>query len=156
MHVPSTLASTTVTATAPTGAEVAILPSDAGTADGHQVSLAEGENLVAVMVHNGSSARMYTVTVVKASVVVLTSDAMVSAVTFSGIDDFVFDGSERTHEARFVAGLERTTVTVTAAAGALVQISPADVDGMGRGPSGRSGPRDDRGDGEGGVQRTAR
>ncbi len=127
--VPHALASTTVTATTSHGgAEVEITPPDAdGTLDGHQVSLAVGETVVAATVtaEDGETTQSYTVAVTRAR----SNDATLSGLALSGVDYGAFASGTTTYAAEVAHAVESTTVRPTAShPGARFAIAPADAD----------------------------
>ena len=106
-----------------------------GTADaddsteGHQWSLALGDNTLEVTVSDGTDSRTYTITVTRVDVDALSDDATLSSLTVDGaeVDGFADD----VHSYALRVDHDVVSVTVTAAAAetaAEVTITPADAD----------------------------
>ena len=112
------VSTTTVTATAShTGASVSIAP-------GAEVSLAEGENEIAVTVtaEDGLTTRTYTVAVTRAA---SSDDATLSALSLSGINIGTFSSTVTAYTAEVGNGVAATTVTATPShSAASVSIAP--------------------------------
>ena len=105
-EVENGISTTTVTATAShTGASVSIAP-------GAEVSLAEGENEIAVTVtaEDGLTTRTYTVAVTRAA---SSDDATLSALSLSGIDIGTFSSTVTAYTAQVGNRVATTTVTAT-------------------------------------------
>ena len=101
---------------------------DDGT-EGHQWSLALGDNTLEITVSDGTHSRTYTITVVKVDVDALSDDATLSSLSVdgAGVDGFAPDvGGYRVRVAHDAA---TATVAATATeAAARVAITPADAD----------------------------
>ncbi|MCY4572352.1 MAG: cadherin-like beta sandwich domain-containing protein [Gemmatimonadetes bacterium] len=123
-------AETTVDATAShSAATMAIVPADAdATADGHQVALSVGSNVITVRVtaEDGTTQQDYTVSVTRDGAP--SSDATLSALTLSGVD-LTFDPATTDYTASVGNDVDETTVTALQThSSASVAISPADAD----------------------------
>ena len=112
------ISTTTVTATANhAGASVSIAP-------GAEVSLAEGENEIAVTAtaEDGLTTRTYTVAVTRAA---SSDDATLSALSLSGINIGTFSSTVTAYTAEVGNGVAATTVTATPShSAASVSIAP--------------------------------
>ena len=111
-------------------ATMAIVPADADAdaANGHQVALRVGSNVITVRVtaEDGTTERDYTVTVTRD--VAPSSDATLSALTLSGVD-LTFDPATTTYTASVGNEVDETTVDARQThSSASVAISPADAD----------------------------
>ena len=123
---------TTVTAEASDeGAKVSITPDDTDdNADGHQVELGEGDNVITVTVQaeDGETTQDYVVTVTRAAPP--SSDATLAALSLSGLElSPAFDADTQSYTARASAAPAQVTLVARPNdAGAGVVISPADAD----------------------------
>ena len=130
-HVARGTASVTVTAVAADGAHtVAFGTVDADPdTEGHQWSLALGDNTLEVTVSDGTTSRTYTITVVKIDVDALSDDATLSSLSVDGaaVEGFAAGvGGYRVRVANDVASV--TVAAVATEAAAVVEIAPADAD----------------------------
>ena len=132
-YVPSTVASTTVAASAKfDGSTVAISPAtdaDSGT-DGHQVDLSTGANTITATVTDGTDTTTYTITVIRSSAATLSDVASLSGLSLSGVDLGAFDSATTSYSARVDSALASTTITATPTdPAAAVTVDPAtDID----------------------------
>ena len=125
----ATAASTTVTATPLQGyAMVAITPTDADAADGHQVTLADNAVTtitVTVTAQNGTTRKVYTVAVTRSSI---SSDATLSALTVSPTDIIGFASNRITYHVGVANSVTQVTITATASdSGATIAWSTTDA-----------------------------
>ena len=135
-HVARGAASVTVTAVAADDEHTVTF----GTVDadpdieGHQWSLALGDNTLEVTVSDGADSRTYTITVVRVDVDALSDDATLSSLSVegAGVDGFAAD----MHDYELRVDNDAASVTVTAAASepaAEVTIAPTDADPVAEG-----------------------
>ena len=135
-HVARGTATVTVTAVAADDAHTVTFGTDDadGNTEGHQWSLALGDNTLEVTVSDGADSRTYTVTVVKIDVDALSGDATLSSLVVDGaaVDGFAAD----VHGYRLRVDNDVASVTVAAAAteaAAAVEVTPADADPVAEG-----------------------
>ena len=130
-HVARGTETVTVTARAADGAHTVTFGTDDadGNTEGHQWSLALGDNTLEVTVSDGADSRTYTVTVVKIDVEALSDDATLSSLTVDGTTVDGFASDVHSHRLKVDHDVVSATVAATAAeAAAEVTITPADAD----------------------------
>ena len=130
-RAPRGAASVTVTAVAADDAHTVTF----GTADadpdteGHQWSLALGDNTLEITVSDGTDSRAYTITVVKIDVDALSDDATLSSLSVDGAAVAGFAADMHDYELRVDNDVASVTVAAVAAEPvAQVEITPADAD----------------------------
>ena len=122
-------AATTVTAHAASGASLAIAPEDADPeTDGHQVSLEEGDNAIAVTVTaaDGTTERNYALTVTRA----LDPEATVPSLSVEAVSDMVAEGAGAVFRVSRAAATARpldVALTVSESGSVLLGTPPATV-----------------------------
>ena len=129
--VPNSTSATTLTVSAvDAAAQLTVAPVDAdGNAAGHQIDLAEGDNIVTVTVTSGDNSREYTVVVVRTQATTLTDDATLSVLELSDVDFGGLSAGSRSYSADVLNDVTVTTVTATPNdEHATVLVSPADAD----------------------------
>ena len=129
---PNAAAQITVTAT-PTdpGATVEITPTDADLAGGHQVNLAEGDNLITATVTaaDGTTTKAYTVTVTRRPPAAQDDADLASLSLSEGTLEPAFSSTQVAYSAEVANTVGQVTVTAAANhAGAEVAIVPTDAD----------------------------
>ena len=130
-HVARGTETVTVTAVAADDAHtVTITPDDADDiTEGHQWSLALGDNTLEVTVSDGADSRTHTVTVVKIDVDALSDDATLSSLTVDGAEVEGFASDVHRHRVKVDHDVVAATVAAEASeAAAVVTITPADAD----------------------------
>ena len=130
-HVARGAASVTVAAVAADDAHaVTFGTADADdTAEGHQWSLALGDNALEVTVSDGTTSRTYTITVVRVDVDELSADATLSSLTIDGTAVAGFAADVHDYALRVANDVASVTVAAAATeAAAEVAITPADAD----------------------------
>ena len=130
-HVASGTATVTVTAVAADSAHTVTFGTDDAddVAEGHQWSLALGDNTLEITVSDGTNSRVYTITVVKIDVEALSDDATLNSLTVDGaaVEGFVAD--VHSHRVKVDHDVVSATVAATAVEpAARVTITPADAD----------------------------
>ena len=130
-HVVRGTASVTVTAVAADDSDTVTF--DLGDADGgvegHQWSLGLGGNTLEVTVSDGAGSRVYTITVVRVDVDVLSDDATLGSLSVDGAPVEGFASDVLDYELEAAEGAASATVAATATEDAAqVTISPADAD----------------------------
>ena len=132
-RVPNTVANITVDPTA-AFSDAATVTIGSGidadpVADGHQVSLGLGANLITVSIQNGFFARTYRLTITKVDVAVLTSNADLSSLNVTGGDFGPIRNSVYSYSTGVATDMESTTLTaLPSESKAEVSINPADAD----------------------------
>ena len=129
-------ASVTVTAEPADGAHTVTFGTDDADPDteGHQWSLALGDNTLEVTVSDGTHSRVYTVIVVRVDVDMLSDDATLSSLTVDGAAVVGFASDVHDYALRVTNDVVSATVAATATeAAARVTITPADADPVAEG-----------------------